>query len=406
MNFISRTKLNFIAAFVLFLLFNVVFHNYMNTPSHLDIAIFLMITTAVVFFLLYYFNDIEVIKLIQEKKELLRLQSLSREKDVYSLYRLSSVLAACKSTGEINHVIADIIPNILPNTSGYVSVIESSRHLLKVKFSWGEGIADDSVYSYDQCWAMKKGKHHFSSDDLVSIRCQHNCQEDDNKMLCIPLIAYGETVGTMTFIFKNQESNKQETNLCFAISEHIGLAISNLQLKEKLIRQTLIDLSTGLYNRRYFDSQLEKDLSKSIKQKHCLSLIMIDFSGLNVLDICESRDFEQAILMKMIRSIKKLLRDYDSVCRISCDELAILLPKSNSDESLSLIKKLVLELKKEKELLTKKLCIGISTFPESSKCCESLLSSCDIALREARLSDTRQFVHYAQLNNNSVEISN
>ena len=401
MNLISRTKLNFIAAFVLFFLLNFVFHNYMNTPSDLDIAIFLITTTTVVFLPLYYFHDIEVIKLIQEKKELLRLQSSSREKDVYSLYRLSSVLAACKSTNEISHVIADIIPNILSNTSGYVSVMESSRNLLKIKFSWGMNNANDSVYSNDQCWAMKKGKHHFSSDDLVSIRCQHIGQEEDNKMLCIPLVAYGETVGTMTFIFKNPDINKQETNLCFAISEHIGLAISNLQLKEKLIRQTLIDPSTGLYNRRYFDSQLEKDLSKSLKHKYSLSLIIIDSSGLNVLETCEGRGLEQAILIKVIRSIKKLLRDYDSVCRISCDELAILLPKSNSGESISLVKKLVSELKKEKELLTKDLCIGISTFPESSKCAESLLSSCDIALREARLSDTHQLVHYSQLDNNT-----
>ncbi|MDN3680888.1 hypothetical protein QWZ04_11210 [Vibrio tapetis subsp. quintayensis] len=76
--------------------------------------------------------------------------------------------------------------------------------------------------------------------------------------LSIPLTAQGNTVGIIHLNFPNAGSLVPDDILllAFTLEEHLGLALANLRLQDKLRSQALRDSLTGLYNRRYFEDKL------------------------------------------------------------------------------------------------------------------------------------------------------
>jgi len=88
--------------------------------------------------------------------------------------------------------------------------------------------------------------------------------------VCIPLIANSEAIGVFSIQDNDQclgvtnspdsDSSARHHQLASAVAEHIALAISNLSLREALRLQAIRDPLTGLYNRRYMQEFLEREI--------------------------------------------------------------------------------------------------------------------------------------------------
>ncbi|AFZ45377.1 diguanylate cyclase [Halothece sp. PCC 7418] len=78
-------------------------------------------------------------------------------------------------------------------------------------------------------------------------------------------------------------STEQNNNLTTAkrqlarnVAEQISLAFSNLRLQEELQHQSIRDDLTGLYNRRYLEEALEREMERAQRTQKSLGLIMLD----------------------------------------------------------------------------------------------------------------------------------
>ncbi|MBI3898357.1 MAG: diguanylate cyclase [Gammaproteobacteria bacterium] len=60
------------------------------------------------------------------------------------------------------------------------------------------------------------------------------------------------------------------------MAQHLTLALSNFRLRARLHNQSIRDPLTGLFNRRYLEETLERELSRSRRHKHALSIVMLD----------------------------------------------------------------------------------------------------------------------------------
>ena len=68
------------------------------------------------------------------------------------------------------------------------------------------------------------------------------------------------------------------------VAEHIALAIANLKLRETLRSQSIRDPLTGLFNRRYMEESLEREMRRAARGRHPVAIIMLDldhFKGFN-----------------------------------------------------------------------------------------------------------------------------
>jgi len=102
--------------------------------------------------------------------------------------------------------------------------------------------------------------------------------------LCVPVLAQGETLGLLHLRRVNEESTSPENgdsiesclNLATAVAEETGLALANLKVRDTLHEQSIRDPLTGLYNRRFLEEFLLRELARADRKKHALSVITLD----------------------------------------------------------------------------------------------------------------------------------
>ncbi len=111
---------------------------------------------------------------------------------------------------------------------------------------------------------------------------------------------------------------------------------SNLKLKELATTDGL----TSLYNRRYFDSRLVEETSRSDRYKQELSLIMIDLDDFKKHNDTHGHQTGDKILLKLSELIRKSTRKSDMVFRYGGDEFAVLVPGCNLRKAEHLAKEL------------------------------------------------------------------
>lgn len=360
--------------------------------SVIVITLFIVLTFTI-------FNNRLIARHIDQREHLYQSQFLNQKRDIELLHRLASLLAACNNTIEAQQVVTDVVPKILGNVSGAVAIMRASRNLLETKLSWGENRIGLDSYSPDDCWALRKGKYHFAKDELTNMQCAHMHGCEYEQTLCIPMIAHGEAIGMMSLVFETETVDDKLQNLCFTIAEHIGLAMANLELQEKLRQQALRDPLTGLYNRRYLEEILEQELIFAARSQSNLSVLMVDMDHFKRFNDNFGHDAGDYVLKQLASVLTQVCTDDDSVCRVGGEEIAIVLPKMDIDTSLLLAQKICTRVREMHPKFNGQVLgqltvsIGIATYPDSADRSDSLIKEADIALYQAKNSGRDKALH-------------
>ncbi|NLC12077.1 MAG: diguanylate cyclase [Firmicutes bacterium] len=98
--------------------------------------------------------------------------------------------------------------------------------------------------------------------------------------------------------------------------------------EEELKRISMHDTLTGLYNRHYFEEELEK-LDSS--RYYPISIIMCDIDGLQLVNNVMGHDMGDELIKKAAEIIKKPFRSSDVVARLGGDEFAVILPETSQE---------------------------------------------------------------------------
>jgi len=189
-------------------------------------------------------------------------------------------------------------------------------------------------------------------------------------------------------------SGKQEETqvvaLARSVGEHIALAIANLRLREILRAQSIRDPLTNLFNRRYLEETLGRELRRAIRKHGPLGIIFIDIDQFKSFNDTYGHDVGDAILKELGAFLTTCVRDVDIVCRYGGDEFVIVLP----DTSLAIARQRAEEIrtgvasvtishiKQTPQSIT--LSLGVSAFPEFEATPDTLLRAADVALRQAK----------------------
>jgi diguanylate cyclase (GGDEF)-like protein/PAS domain S-box-containing protein len=111
--------------------------------------------------------------------------------------------------------------------------------------------------------------------------------------------------------------------------------ISNQKLLEEKLRwQATHDHLTDLYNRRYFESNLEKEIKDSQRTGIMIAMVYIDLDRFKYVNDTAGHETGDRMLLEISRVLSKILRRSDVIARIGGDEFAILL--KNVDPALAL----------------------------------------------------------------------
>ncbi|MEJ2101363.1 MAG: GGDEF domain-containing protein [Desulfobacterales bacterium] len=102
---------------------------------------------------------------------------------------------------------------------------------------------------------------------------------------------------------------------------------------KKLKRLTIEDSLTGLYNSRHFFDQLDKEIKRSDRYLHPISLIFIDIDNFKEINDTHGHMIGDKILALIAKRINACLRSNDSAYRFAGDEFTIILPETTASEA-------------------------------------------------------------------------
>jgi len=162
------------------------------------------------------------------------------------------------------------------------------------------------------------------------------------------------------------------------------------KLRDSLRSQAIRDPLTGLFNRRYLDERLERELRRAAHDKRPVGLIMLDLDRLKACNDSFGHEAGDTLLRAVGSLLQEHTRSEDLACRYGGDEFALVLPKAPLDITRQRAEELRNEFKHlnvrygNQVLGTFSLSLGISAFPDHGTSPKALLQEADKALYQAK----------------------
>jgi len=324
-----------------------------------------------------------------------------RTKQMTSLNEMGSLLACSGTVKEACAVVADSLQKLSPDApSGALYLFKSSRDLIEAAARWGKKDVLAPTFPPDACWSLRRGQPHWSGQPGSGIACQHLTPSSTFECLCVPMVAQGNTVGVLHLEFESaaelqcdsgmegfRESHQQ---LAISAASQIALSLASLQLRETLREQAIRDPLTLLFNRRFLEESLERELQLAGRRKQSIAVLFLDLDHFKRFNDTFGHDAGDMVLQSLADLFRNFFRATDICCRYGGEEFAIILPESSShnaairaDALRSEVKSLRLQYKKQTVgQLT--LSVGIAAFPEHGSTSVELLKIADQCLYESK----------------------
>jgi diguanylate cyclase (GGDEF)-like protein len=171
--------------------------------------------------------------------------------------------------------------------------------------------------------------------------------------------------------------------------------IKNYQLYERQVQLATTDGMTGLYNHRYFQEALGREISRSRRYGAPVSLVYMDIDHFKKFNDTYGHQIGDEVLKLVAATIKRNLRDSDVPCRYGGEELVAILPDTDQDGAFIAGEKIRKSIESLKFPINEKMVritisIGVSTYPLNAESKESLIEAADGALYVAKESGRNQ----------------
>ena len=200
---------------------------------------------------------------------------------------------------------------------------------------------------------------------------------------CLGVLALGRDRAAYEFTFDQIQFGRLFANLT-------ALVLNNAQLREALREQSIRDSLTGLFNRRYMEETLKREISRVTRHLHPLGIIMIDIDHFKRFNDTHGHAAGDALLSELGRFLQSHIRGEDVACRYGGEEFILIMP----DASLEAARQRAELLRQEANGLRVRdaaqthegitLSIGVAVFPQHGRTMETVLLAADAALYRAK----------------------
>jgi diguanylate cyclase (GGDEF)-like protein len=176
--------------------------------------------------------------------------------------------------------------------------------------------------------------------------------------------------------------------LAMTVAEDMALALSNLRLRETLRSQAIRDPLTGLFNRRYLEETMERELNRVKRQGMSLGVIMMDLDHFKQYNDTFGHSAGDELLSALGILLKSHIRGEDIACRYGGEEFLLILPGASREialERAESLRQAVEEMHQHHPgMKPATLSLGVAVYPDHGDTRLQLIQSADTALYRAK----------------------
>jgi diguanylate cyclase (GGDEF)-like protein/PAS domain S-box-containing protein len=307
-----------------------------------------------------------------------------------TLVKTAELLQSCGDLKDVLSVIAGMAPKIFPELCGAMLLLNSSRDTMETAVCWTGCRLSGSVLGPQDCWALRAGHIHSVSAGDSTAACRH-ALPDHHSYFCLPLLSHGEAIGVLHFeVLDSKELPESAMLIVNMFAEQVGLCISNLRLREALRNQSIRDPLTGLFNRRYLEETLEREVRRATRSEQTLGVIMLDLDHFKRFNDTYGHEAGDTVLRQTASFLANSVRAEDIVCRFGGEEFIVILPMADLNATQARAANICSRLR-DLEVLHEGRPVGkvtasagVAAFPEHGTEPKALIDAADAAMYRAK----------------------
>jgi diguanylate cyclase (GGDEF)-like protein len=319
-----------------------------------------------------------------EQKLSERTQEIGRRGEAVALLNgMTGMLQSARTVSDILEVLRQVSPRLFGGTRGGLYILDGANRTLDSVVAW-ESLSESSFH-VDDCWALRLSQTHVVRLPGGGPVCPHVRGEPEGKTLCFPLLAHGESHGLL-----HLAGAEADERFALNVTSQVALAMANVKLRESLQIQAVRDPLTGLYNRRYLEQALDRELRRAAREKTPLAVVMADIDFFKRINDTSGHAAGDEVLRELGRFFIAHLRPYDVACRFGGEEFMLILPGSTLESAVRHAERLREAVRslapafEGRPLGRLSLSLGVAAIPRDGETAEALIASADAALYRAK----------------------
>ncbi|WP_130471003.1 diguanylate cyclase [Candidatus Magnetaquicoccus inordinatus] len=307
--------------------------------------------------------------------------------ELLQLSKMNERLQSCASMEEAVRVLEGALLELFKGLDG-VLVLTGGEEVFEVAGRWGgdaEGGFPPASCMVKERWQQVAGQRE---------GCSWHGKERGG-CCCLPLWEQGKVFGFLHLLEQTEGAHggfARHSGLLNTVREAIELSLANLRMRERLKDQAVRDVLTGLFNRRYLDETLPRELSRAARAQQPLAVAMVDVDHFKRFNDTFGHDAGDAVLREVAALLRQRMRKSDIACRYGGEEMTVVLPGLEMNAARERMEKIRQEIKALQvvhagvALGTITVSVGIAEHPRHGTQMEEILRRADAALYTAKQS--------------------
>ena len=263
------------------------------------------------------------------------------------------------------------------------------KEVSSFRVKMGEGVAG---------WVAETGKPAIVNDTAKDARFARKfdakTQFETRSILCAPLISRGRTIGVVEIVNKLKgRFTEGDLEILLTLVEPCAIAIENAILFQRTEQLTITDDLTKLFNSRYLNVYLSRELKRCKRHGIPLSLIFLDLDGFKSINDQYGHLAGSATLAEVGAILAEALRESDILARYGGDEFVVVLPETPAPGALVIAERLRRAIEVHSFLqvqgLTARISasFGIASYPDHGLSPDGLIQKADQAMYRVKERD-------------------
>jgi diguanylate cyclase (GGDEF)-like protein len=297
---------------------------------------------------------------------------------------------------KVIELVVEKIRQLIPSEAWSLMMVDEEKQELVFEAALGAKARDVSAFRLKigegvAGWVAQSGKpaivNDTARDPRFSARVDTRTQFETHSILCAPLVSRGRTIGVLEII--NKEGGpftRADLQLVLTLVEPCAIAIENAILFQRTEQLTITDDLTRLFNSRYLNLYLGREIKRCKRHGIPLSVIFLDLDGFKGINDQYGHLAGSGTLTEVGTILAKEVRESDILARYGGDEFVAVLPETPASGALVIAERLRRAIEEHRFLEPRGLAarisasFGISTYPDHALTPEGLIQKADQAM--------------------------
>lgn len=253
-----------------------------------------------------------------------------------------------------------------------------------------------------QAWMEKTDLLLYEAETRAELRVPHDPSRYLDLRVSL-LYDRDQRLSGRLMVFREVTERKQVEKRLRYVNDRLQSQLIEIGLlQSKLREQAIRDPLTNLFNRRYLEETLERELARAAREQYSICVIMIDLDHFKRINDTYGHEAGDHLLKALAATLSEQSRRGDFVCRYGGEEFVIVMPNISIETAYERAERLrntlnSLSLPYGYYSLSVTISMGIACYPVNGQTREAILRAADQAMYAAKEAGRDHILSYDQL---------